>query len=148
MKKTVYLFIFLLCVTGISNAQVDEKYSKTLKEMFAMTGSEENYRVAIQQIFERFKKKYPNVGEEVWAEMRHDFSSSSFTSLIEMLVPIYNKYMTQKELEELIVFYKTPLGKKFTKTYPLILQESMQIGESWGMKIQQDFQGKMKEKGY
>ena len=148
MKNSFYIFIFLLCVAGISNAQVDAKYSKTLQEMFAMTGSEENYKMAIQQIFERFKKKYPNVGEEVWTEIRHDFFSSSFASLVEMLVPIYNKHMTQSDLEELIVFYKTPLGKKFTKTYPLILQESMQIGESWGMKIQQDFQLKMKEKGY
>jgi len=148
MKKTLYIFIFCLCLGGVSNAQVDAKYNKTLKQMFAMTGSEDTYKIAIEQIYERFKQQYPNVNEEVWTEMKDEFANNSLNSLVQMLAPIYNKYMTQKDLEGLIEFYETPLGKNFTKNYPLILQESMQMGEQWGMNIQQNFQSKMKEKGY
>ena len=148
MKRLLYSFIFCICFIGTSTAQVDAKYNKTLNQMFAMTGSEDTYKIAIEQIYERFKQQYPNVSEEVWTEMKDEFANNSLNSLVQMLAPIYYKYMTQKDLEGLIEFYETPLGKNFTKNYPLILQESMQMGEQWGMKIQQNFQSKMKEKGY
>ena len=65
-----------------------------------------------------------------------------------MLVPVYLKYMTKEDLEEMIKFYQTPVGSKFAKSTPLIMQESMQVGQKWGMKIGEDFKKKMKEKGY
>ena len=58
------------------------------------------------------------------------------------------KYMTKEDLEDLIKFYQSPIGKKFAKNTPMIVQESMQIGQEWGMKIGEDFAKKMKKKGY
>ena len=55
---------------------------------------------------------------------------------------------TKEDLEEFIKFYQTPVGKKFAKNTPFIMQESMQIGQQWGMKIGENFKNKMKEKGY
>ncbi|MEC8831971.1 MAG: DUF2059 domain-containing protein [Bacteroidota bacterium] len=48
----------------------------------------------------------------------------------------------------MIQFFETPVGKKYAASTPLILQESMQVGQQWGMKIGQDFQRKLQEKGY
>ena len=56
--------------------------------------------------------------------------------------------MTKSDLEELIIFYRTPVGKKFAQSSPMLVQESMQVGQEWGMKIGQDFSERMKERGY
>ena len=48
----------------------------------------------------------------------------------------------------MIKFYETPIGKKFAQNTPLIMQESMQVGQQWGAKIFNDFETKMKAKGY
>jgi hypothetical protein len=50
--------------------------------------------------------------------------------------------------EKIIEFYQTPVGKKYAEKTPLIMQESMQVGQQWGMKIGQEFQNKLQEQGY
>jgi hypothetical protein len=70
------------------------------------------------------------------------------TDLVKMLVPVYKKHLTLADVEGLITFYKSPVGQKFAKKTPMITQESMQIGQQWGMVIGQKFADKMKEKGY
>lgn len=32
---------------------------------------------------------------------------------IEMVIPIFQKYLTKSDLEEMIKFYQTPIGQKF-----------------------------------
>lgn len=81
-------------------------------------------------------------------EFEEEFAKTSIDDLTEMLVPVYKKYMTKEDLKELIEFYETPVGRKFAEYTPIIMQESMQIGQQWGLKIGQDFERKMMERGY
>lgn len=123
-------------------------YSKTLKKLFEVSGTKESYQTVIKQMFTMFKKQNSNIGSDVWNDLENEFSKTSLNDLTEMLVPVYSKYMTLGDLQELINFFETPAGKKFAKNTPLITQESFQIGEQWGRKIGQDFKKKIKEKGY
>jgi len=34
---------------------------------------------------------------------------------------------------QLLTFYQTPLGRKTVEIMPLLSQESMQVGQAWGM---------------
>jgi hypothetical protein len=65
-----------------------------------------------------------------------------------MLAPVYYKHLTLEDLNQIIVFYKTPAGKKMATATPAITQESMQIGQQWGMKIGEKVEDKLREKGY
>lgn len=116
--------------------------------MFKVSGTEETYHTVIQQMFGMFKQQYPQVEEEIWDEFEKEFSKTSLDDLTEMLVPVYNKYLTIEDLEAMIEFYSTPTGKKFARNTPMITQESMQIGQEWGLKMGEDFIKKMQEKGY
>jgi len=162
MKKILNVFTLLLAigmsaicqenkeilVIGSINENVDQEYTQTLKKMFEVSGSEESYKTAIKQMFTMFKKQYSNVETEIWGDFEKDFSQTSINDLAEMIAPVYMKYMTKEDLEDLIKFYQSPIGKKFAKNTPMIVQESMQIGQEWGMKIGEDFAKKMKKKGY
>lgn len=94
------------------------------------------------------KQQHPNVSTEIWIELEKEFFKTSMDDLVTMLVPVYKKHMTKTDLVGLIKFYKSPVGKKFAEKTPLITQESIQVGQQWGMKIGQAFQAKMKAKGY
>ena len=48
----------------------------------------------------------------------------------------------------MIEFYQTPLGKKLVSTLPQIMQESMQVGQSWGKEVGDKIYNSLKEKGY
>ena len=56
-------------------------------------------------------------------------------SMEDLIVPIYARYFTLSEIEELLDFYRTPIGRKTIEVMPLLTQESMQVGQSWGMAI-------------
>lgn len=148
MKKLVTAILFILLINTSSFGQSSNEYSKTLKHMFEISGTEKSYQSAIEQMFTMFKQQYPSVPSNVWEDLKKEFSKTSLDDLTKMLVPVYSKHLTVDDLKQLIEFYQTPVGKKFAKKTPLIMKESIQVGQEWGMKIGQDFKQKMEEKGY
>ncbi|MBK8517541.1 MAG: DUF2059 domain-containing protein [Saprospiraceae bacterium] len=148
MKKLISTLSLFIIMTFVSIGQTHDDYKETLQKMLKISGSEESYHAAINQMFTMFKQQYSAVNEETWTSFEAEFKNTSINDLLELIVPVYQKHMTIEDLKELIKFYETPVGKKFALKTPLIVQESMQVGQQWGMKIGQDFAKKMKDKGY
>ncbi|WP_299099453.1 DUF2059 domain-containing protein [uncultured Winogradskyella sp.] len=148
MRKVLTVFSFLILFSTSAFGQVETDYAKTLRKMFEVSGTEQTFQTVIKQMFSMFKQQYSAVDAETWEELEAEFSDTSLDDLTAMLVPVYEKYMTEADLKELIKFYESPVGQKFAKSTPLITQESMQIGQQWGMAIGEKFAEKMRERGY
>lgn len=52
--------------------------------------------------------------------------------LIDLVVPIYDKYYTHDDIKALIAFYDTPVAQKMLAVLPKVLQESQTAGMKWG----------------
>ncbi|MEM6633770.1 MAG: DUF2059 domain-containing protein [Bacteroidota bacterium] len=148
MKKISTFVLLSFVYLSLCTAQETDTYASTLKEMFEVSGTENTYKAAITQVFSMFKQKYNDVDPEIWTELEGEFMQTSLDELVDMLVPVYSKHLTEEDMHAVIEFYSTPVGKKFAEKTPLITQESMQIGQSWGMKIGEEFVKKMEERGY
>lgn len=135
MKRFLLIVIVFFSLNTQSFGQMTKAYSSSLRQMFEASGTEETYKVAIKEMVKMFKDVYPDVDAKIWKEFEKEFLQTSLDDLVEMLTPVYSNYLTQSDLEELIVFYKTPVGKKFAKSTPQIMQESMQVGQEWGRKM-------------
>ena len=92
-----------------------------------------------------FQKTYPKVDQKIWDELANEIKAED---LIALMIPIYDKYYTEEDVDQLIAFYNTPIGKKSTEVLPAISQESMAAGQAWGRKIGEKIAQKLKEKGY
>ena len=55
------------------------------------------------------------------------------------------KYLTQKDLEEIIEFYESPVGKKLAVSTPHITSEIMTEGQKWGAKLNEMISTKISE---
>ncbi len=148
MKKFVVVISVLILSLSSAFGQGDNQYKATLKKMLEAGGSEESFKVVIKQMFDMLKQQKTDVPESVWSDFEKEFSKTSMDDLVDMLIPVYQKHMTTADLEKIIEFYQTPVGKKYAEKTPLIMQESMQVGQQWGTTIGQKFQEKLKEKGY
>jgi hypothetical protein len=148
MKNLLFIGSMIVLTTSIAHCQTPTDYQKTLRRMFEVSGTQESYKVAITQMFGMLKQQQKNVPEEVWAELQNEFNETSLNDLVEMLTPIYEKHLTQGDLQKVIDFYQSTVGKKFASKTPEIMQESMQVGQQWGMRIGQKFQERLKQKGY
>jgi uncharacterized protein len=146
--RSFILSVGLIIVSMCAAYSQDVGYKSMLTKMFSVSGSEETYKSAIRQMFVMFKQQSSDVPDEVWADLEKEFLQTSMDDLVDMLAPVYEKHLTLADLQKLIEFYETPAGVKFAQKTPFIMQESMQAGQQWGEKIGQDFQRKLKEKGY
>lgn len=53
--------------------------------------------------------------------------SISWESMCDLYVPLYQEAFTQKEIEELVVFYESPTGKAFMAKMPGVTQQAATI---------------------
>lgn len=139
------LITLLFC--GIFTNGFSQSVSKTddIKRLLEITGSGKLGVQVGQTMISSFKKSYPNVPEEFWNSFLKELNSDV---LINMIIPIYDKYYSESEIKELTEFYQSALGKKVIATMPQIMQESMQAGQNWGRAIGEKVYTNLKEKGF
>ncbi len=148
MRKLLLCLVLAFALLPAISAQSNDPYTKALKEMFVASGSEATYKAVIKQMMGMFKAQYTQVPAEVMNNLEQEFLKTSMDELAEKLVPVYKKHLTIDDVKGLTAFYQTPLGKKYANQSPAIMQESMTVGQQWGMTIGQSFAKKVKEKGY
>lgn len=128
----------LMTFGNFSMSQSDNKeYSKVLKKMFEISGAEESFKGAIKQMVVPFKNSYTGIEEKFWDELEKEFLKTSLNDLTEMLVPVYQKQFSIEELNGIILFYESEIGRKYAKAIPVITVESMEVGQKWGAQIGQ-----------
>lgn len=54
---------------------------------------------------------------------------------VDSLIPIYRAHLTRAEVDQLVKFYESPIGRRVTEVTPVITQESMELGQRWGLTI-------------
>ncbi|WP_299430930.1 DUF2059 domain-containing protein [uncultured Maribacter sp.] len=125
MKKVVLGLILFLAV----QVQAQEKSALQTKseELIKLTGAGKAFEDAIAQI-----------GAGVGADKKEAYKKEAEGTLVEIydkLGALYAEEFTEEEIDSLISFYHTDLGKKLSIKQLLISQKAMMIGQSWGMKV-------------
>jgi len=123
--------ISLLC-SGQDAPDAAKQKEATIRELLQVTGAAKLGTQVIDQMGAAFGKQMGPEFTEYWKE----FSSKvNGDDLVNMIVPIYAKHFETSELEEIIRFNKTPVGQKFIRETPSLVQESMAAGMEWGQAL-------------
>lgn len=148
MKKLFLLVTITILTVGVASAQTDSTYKKSLAEMLQASGSEATFKSSVAQMIVMFKQQKPEVPAAIWDEVELAFTKNITADLLTMLLPTYQKHLTEQDLRNITAFYKSPSGIKLALENPAIVKESMQAGQQWGMRIGADLAKKLTEKGY
>ena len=130
MKKVLLPLILLFSLNSINS---QENYKSLLIEYMTAQGQFETFNATIDQMGTM-------MGVTIKDEDREEFTNDVMGSLIELLVPVYQKHFTVEDLNDAIQMYKTPIGKKISEKTPIIAQETMQASMQWGMELSQKMQ--------
>ncbi|MET1055074.1 MAG: DUF2059 domain-containing protein [Pedobacter sp.] len=147
MKKSI-LTLCLALIAFLSFGQDNDKYKSSLKNLLQISGSEAAYKGVLVQMVTMFKQQQPNVPAEFWDEFGVEANKDISNQLLTLMLPIYQKHLTETDLLDIIAFYQTPAGKKFAEKSPLITQEAMVAGQEWGRQLGQKAVDNLKAKGY
>ncbi len=104
----------LMGTTGIMKETM-ANMEKNLKPMVARSLPEGDYRDKLVDLFfERFHTKL------------------DLQQLLDLAVPIYDKYFSDEDIKGLMRFYQTPLGQKTVKVLPELTAELTEAGQQLG----------------
>ena len=109
--------------------------------MYEVMGTDSAFKKIINQSISVYKAKYPK--EKSWNDVETELNNTSLDEMIIMLSPVYKKYLTLSDIEEITRFYQTPVGKKYINSIPAITQESVKIGQQLGVEIERKINKKI-----
>jgi len=144
MKKLLSILALMLLFTSMTYSQDDKEYSKAIKKMYVVMGTDSSFKTIIKQSISIYKARYPK--ENKWNDVETELNNTSIDEFINMLTPVYKKYLSISDIEEITRFYQTPVGQKYISSLPAITQESMKTGQKLGEEIERKINKKLIEK--
>ena len=90
------------------------------------------------------KQASPGTADAFWDDFAAKWKTKFADRMVDLYVPIYQKYLTIDDLKDLIAFYETPIGKKLAEATPKMTVEGMQLGQKIGMEMATELQNELK----
>lgn len=133
-KHFHFLIGLLLCLTPVyASAESSQPASKeSIQTLMQTTGAENMAKQMASQIIPMLKKLVPEAPESFWEDF---FKEINAEQINELIIPIYQKYLTEQDIKAINAFYQSPAGQKLIRVQPQISKESMVAGQLWGQQI-------------
>ncbi len=147
LKKWNLIFIVLISVScfGLyANEGPSPLYVQLMKVWAEETNFAENASEVSVNKFVYNLKKDPNVAKYITEALELDLKQFFYEIFIspdtmDKLAELYSEYYTLEELQELITFYKSPIGKKLVETNAQLAKQSQKIGDEILKEREQDY---------
>ena len=145
---------------------IDPLKTEDIKKLLDLIRLEEVVMLTAENTLERFfpilkeatAQNNQIVSEAVFAILKSTTLSlvkrqiSAKGGLMDRVVPLYDKRYTRDEIQALIQFHETPLGKKESAFRPQIAKEGMVVAEEWVNLLRpllvQALAGRLEKEGY
>lgn len=147
MKKLWVSFVLLLAFALMAQAQDNKKYEAAMIKMLEVSKSMDAMKQMAPQIISMVKQQAPAAPEEFWNGLEKGMLEM-YDEIIKAMIPVYEKYLTLEDIEGVIRFYETPVGKKLAESNTKIAAETMPIAQQIAMQTMQKLMESAKEKGY
>lgn len=83
---------------------------------------------------EALKARYPQITpaqlERVRRISEESMKDFPVDGMLDDMIPVYQKYLTQNDVDAMIAFYSSPTGRKLMQEMPQIMQEALQASNT------------------
>ncbi len=130
----------------------------TAAEIVNTTGSATLFNPLVAGVVEQakglFLQQNPGLARdlnEIAVKLRADLTPR-LSELSGEVARIYTQHFTEQELKDLLVFYKSPVGKKLVTEQPKIAEASLKFAQDWANKLSDEvverMRAELKKKGH
>lgn len=148
-----FLLVSLFPLISVALPQSDPAKEAAIKRIFEVTRAEENYMQVVTQfatpLRATLERSLPpgerprQFVETFFQKLMQQTKSEIFTWMIQF----YDKNFSGEEIQELLQFYESPVGKKFIQVTPQLMQDMIAFIQRRGSEIPQEILREM-EKDY
>lgn len=124
-----------------ATAPASEAQVRTLMDVFGVGRmlSQMNTQMATMM-----QQQLPCVPASYWQGFIDEAGARELT---ERMVPIYQRHFSQADIQGLLKFYRSPLGRKVVAEMPATMAEGMQLGQQWGRERAQAMLAQLQKDG-
>jgi hypothetical protein len=145
------------CVTGLfvlgctsslaaQSAPSDDRKAEVIEQLLETTHAADQVLNAMESGLPAMREATPDVPSVFWDRFI-DQARARRQELLAAIVPVYARMFELSELEQLLQFYRSPIGRRFIDVQPALLHESMQAGQSWGARIGAEIGRQLEKEG-
>lgn len=136
----------LLCLTVVSLAfGVTPPFGNTKEEdirrLLIVSGIHDQLNLVKNNLLNQysmgFAGAYPKVPDAFWEDYYNLIDQRDVDSLVEQMIPVYDKNMSHEVIRKLIEMFETPFWEEWKVKMPAISREAGLIGSEWGQALLQ-----------
>ncbi len=143
MRKLALLLVLLFAVPFFAQTADDSPATaEDIQQMFEATNSRRLFDSMManmtqelpDMIISSVERQMPGLTPEQRSAVR-DYATKSvqdtmknvpFQQLLDAMAPVYRKHFTHADIQQVVAFYRTPVGRKMIDKMPEVSAESMQ----------------------
>ncbi len=129
MKKIVKVFLICFFCALMTNLYAGDNSIATAKKLFKVMNLSENYQETIKKGVDFQIRANPQLAPFKNVMLSFFQKYMGWDSIKDDLAKIYSDKFTVNEMNQLIKFYKTPVGKKSIKLMPYLYEQGSIIGQ-------------------
>lgn len=135
---TLLLFIVLPAPVYAVTEAKERDIQKLLKIMGTSSLAQEMADMMVTTVIAQEKQRYPSMPKKIEhsiSNIIHQVVLEHSSELDRMTLPLYDKYYTHEEIKELIKFFSSPIGRKYSSVLKPMMQDMIPISQEWGQKV-------------
>lgn len=129
---------------ALGKSPTEGNKEQAIRKLLQLTRASEMAAQMMDQMAGQLRPMFPQVPESFWGDFIKEVKPEE---LIKRIVPIYGRHLSDSEIADLVKFYESPIGKKLVSVQPLIVQESVAVGQVWGRELGERVVKRLKDKG-
>jgi hypothetical protein len=106
-----------------------EASDEQVRQLIEVSGVDRMLEQMNTQMAAMMRQQMPCVPASYWQGF---IDAKGVQELTGRMVPVYRQYFSAADVEGLLRFYRSPLGRKVVTQMPGIMTESMRVGQAWG----------------
>jgi len=139
-RRLTFVVAITCLLTSIAHAQkADTTAPNTSRLALAhrvldASGTVETMVAAIRANLPAQRMASPQIPAEFWTRFEARITQDA-PHLVDSIAVLYAKRFTQEELQGILAFYQSPVGRRVRELQPGLVTESSAIGQRWGMRL-------------
>lgn len=134
-----HVMLVVLCIAAPARATaqepradgVDPQKASLIRQLLDIVGTPQLSLQALETSVHMQRTADTTIPQVFWEEFL-ERARNDVDRFITLMVPVYDTHYSLSDLEELIVFYQTPLGQRLLAAQPAVLQAGITAGQRWG----------------
>ncbi len=138
----------MILLAGSAGAEPNPEKIQNIRKLLLVSGIQDQLSYMKDGVMNSYSQMigsaYPKVPDAFWTEFNALIGDREMVLLIEKIIPVYDKHMSNDVINKLIAMFETPFWIEWKDKMPLISREAGIAGQQWVHELTQADEFKQK----